>query len=249
MTKIQKREIKEIKERFEWLATAEGILSEPFFRWSFGDCPSLPWMLLQITRPVMKQVYMKQAVGIPVHKRLTSQTGLANNVVCYLQAPVDHTLVNYTDEQALGENEGDRCCTLPPTAGALREALTVAFTGADTECVKDALWRIVDRRGLRRWWAAYRELKLRCGVYAWAHLDKTHLDHLGREDETGFPAIFGQCLAPLRMESALRLQEGGPAQAKMRRTREPGPEGEPAASTGSGPVGGAEGGRERNVIA
>ncbi len=98
--------------------------------------------------------------------------GLANNVVCYLQAPVDHTLL--TDEPVVGRDQGDRCCTVPPTAASLGDALTVAFTGADIEHVKDALWRIVDRRGLRRWWAAHKELKSRCGVYTWAHLDRSH---------------------------------------------------------------------------
>ena len=79
----------------------------------FGDLDPLQWMLLQLTRPVMKQVYLRCEKGVPAYKRKLAQVGLSSNTIVVHQAPVDHAL--YTDEATV-EAAGTQFCIAPPCA-------------------------------------------------------------------------------------------------------------------------------------
>ena len=54
---------------------------------AFGDFDALAWMLQQLTRPMMKEVYMKGGQGLPVYRRRQMQTGVASNTRCICRHP------------------------------------------------------------------------------------------------------------------------------------------------------------------
>ena len=172
---------------------------------SFGALRRGTLWLLQLARPVMRQVYMSSAAWKKSVKethaavKVRSQRGLGSNAVVFTQA-----------DARLGLQ------TLPPSALDLADRLSIVFTPEDVEQVAHALRKEVSKA---EWDAAFLELQERCPAYAWAQRNveaEADLEESAQKGKTGFPRIFRHCAAPLRLAKALKLQRGGPAQATRR---------------------------------